>query len=553
MRLNIDRTPHTWLGWNSLGTVLLAGVTLLSALPTLAQEPPPPTTKSVIRVRPDPPRGAGSGATRSAPSTARSGVRTLPAQPVRPRDGVAVARNTQLNVPATETLPNSEPTILPPGATVMSPRRTVSPHETIVESEGEVIDGPPIPEGYMLELDDGGWNVGFPGGACDQCGGMGCAHCGFVGGVLRGWYIRGDYLNWRTSGMDVPALVTTSPAGTAARSAGVLGQPGTTILFGNDSLNTDNRSGGRMMFGVLLDCEQRLMFEGEFFGLNDATTSYTATSTGSPILARPFFNLLAVQTGGGTLPAESSELVAFPNRIGGTITVDAVSQFQGAAARLRYLLCCSESCLPGMFGFGPTMGGYRMELTGGVRALRLDDSLMITENLSVVPTGTINLFDQFQTENEFVGAEIGMLVQTRRGRFSLDMTSRSSFGNTRGTVDINGQTTTNNGTAITSNGGLLALNSNIGSYQEDQFAVVTELGLTLGYDVTPCWRVLVGYSFIYWSRVLRAGDQIDREIDPNQLPPPPNAPVVSPARPAFEFNWTDFWAQGMTVGLEGRW
>ncbi|MFM9066824.1 MAG: BBP7 family outer membrane beta-barrel protein, partial [Planctomycetota bacterium] len=126
-------------------------------------------------------------------------------------------------------------------------------------------------------------------------------------------------------------------------------------------------------------------------------------------------------------------------------------------------------------------------------------------------------------------------------------------GNTRGTVMIDGKTTTVDGSITTSSGGLLALDSNIGTFEQDQLSLVNEMGLNLGYQVAPAWRVIVGYTFIYWSRVLRAGQQIDREIDPNQIPPAPNTAVISPARPAFQFNWTDFWAQGVTVGLEGRW
>ena len=46
-----------------------------------------------------------------------------------------------------------------------------------------------------------------------------------------------------------------------------------------------------------------------------------------------------------------------------------------------------------------------------------------------------------------------------------------------------------------------------------------ELGVTLGYQLNPCWRATLGYTFIYWSRVARAGDQIDRDINPDLFPP----------------------------------
>ena len=57
------------------------------------------------------------------------------------------------------------------------------------------------------------------------------------------FWLRGEYLMWWTSGMDLPPLVTTSPQGTPQNQAGVLGQSGTTILFGGQTVNGDGRSG----------------------------------------------------------------------------------------------------------------------------------------------------------------------------------------------------------------------------------------------------------------------------------------------------------------------
>ena len=55
--------------------------------------------------------------------------------------------------------------------------------------------------------------------------------------VMERLWVRGDYLLWWMPGFNVPALVTTSPAGTPRNQAGRLDQPGTSILFGNSALN----------------------------------------------------------------------------------------------------------------------------------------------------------------------------------------------------------------------------------------------------------------------------------------------------------------------------
>jgi hypothetical protein len=114
------------------------------------------------------------------------------------------------------------------------------------------------------------------------------------------------------------------------------------------------------------------------------------------------------------------------------------------------------------------------------------------------------------------------------------------------------------GSTFTAVGGVLALpNANIGQYSRDVFSVVPEIGVTLGYQVTSRWRATLGYNFLYWSNLIRPGDQIDTTIDvtrvPRFLPPNSNVQPVFPPRPTVLFASTDFWAQGISFGAEYRW
>ena len=72
-----------------------------------------------------------------------------------------------------------------------------------------------------------------------------------------GW-VALDYLFWWTRGMSLPPLVTTSPAGTPLPDAGVLGEPATTVLFGDEQVSDELRSGFRFETGIWLDraCSQ---------------------------------------------------------------------------------------------------------------------------------------------------------------------------------------------------------------------------------------------------------------------------------------------------------
>ena len=101
-------------------------------------------------------------------------------------------------------------------------------------------------------------------------------------------------------------------------------------------------------------------------------------------------------------------------------------------------------------------------------------------------------------------------------------------------------------------GGVLAQPSNIGSYSRDRFAVVPELGAIVGVQITPHVRATLGYTFIFWGPVVRVGDQIDLDVNPDQMAPP-IVPLAGPLRPEFAFQESDYWAQGVSAGVEGRW
>jgi hypothetical protein len=79
------------------------------------------------------------------------------------------------------------------------------------------------------------------------------------------------------------------------------------------------------------------------------------------------------------------------------------------------------------------------------------------------------------------------------------------------------------------------------------------VGINVGYQLTEHLRAFVGYSFLYWTHVARPGDQIDRAVNPTQLPLSTTAPqLTGPARPAPVLRDTDFWAQGISFGVEFR-
>ena len=103
---------------------------------------------------------------------------------------------------------------------------------------------------------------------------------------------------------------------------------------------------------------------------------------------------------------------------------------------------------------------------------------------------------------------------------------------------------------MTAQGGTLALPSNSGIRHGSDFAVVPEVNLNVHYQVTSYLTATVGYSYLYWSSVVRPGDQIDRSVDSRQIPTGQNyVPGVAATSPASQFRRTDFWANGVNFGL----
>lgn len=352
---------------------------------------------------------------------------------------------------------------------------------------------------------------------------------------------RAEYLIWWPEGMRLPPLVTSSPNGTAQALAGVL--PGASILFGNSDVLEGHHDGARFRGGFRI--LPRLGIEADYYALDDEWIRYQATGTaGAPILGRPFFNMLTA--------AEDAELVSFPGLVEGTVTVDANTDLESHGVALRYGLFCEK------IGCGDRQAGgvSRIDILGGYRYMQLDEGLRIREDLTSLNAqnpGTSIVQDSFRTHNDFNGGELGAVWQWEDMRWSLELLAKLAIGATRQEVTIAGNTVlSENGFTQSLPGGLLAQRSNIGRYARKEFTMIPELGATLGFRVTKRLRLTAGYTLVYWSSVVRPGDHVDLDLNPN-LFPPEVIPFVGPLRPTFAWNATDFLAHGMNAGVDYRW
>jgi Putative beta barrel porin-7 (BBP7) len=375
--------------------------------------------------------------------------------------------------------------------------------------------------------------------------------------------------------------------------------PATQTLIGN-TIDNGGRSGGQFVLGGWLDLERTVGVEARYFFLASQSVTRSSSSDGNPALAIPFVD---ANTGQETsYPIAQSNVVNSVLNLGppallhisdttttdvfsGKVAVTSSSRLQGA----EILAVLNPFTVPGM----------RLELLAGCRYLQLDERLDVASTVTHVGSSTTLIdssfgvgspppitdsftaltvrVDQFTTHNYFSGGQVGARGDYRVGRVSLQMEGKLALGVMHEVVDINGSSgfsvtssvtpttiafagpipvAVPSGPAVLSTtssrsvGGLFAQPSNIGNYSRDTFAVIPEGSFKIGYQLTERLRATTGYTFLYLNEVVRAGDQIDRSVNPAFLTSPGS--VAFPARPLFLFKSSDFWAQGVEFGLEFR-
>ena len=385
----------------------------------------------------------------------------------------------------------------------------------------------------------------------------------YAGNRSRYW-ASADLLFLSIKPGQTPPLVTTDTTGGMG---GAIGDPNTAILYGGNQ-GYNMLPGGRFTMGSWLDQGQTSGVEASYFFLNGPSDNFSASSDGAPgslVLARPFINAINLD--------QDRQQISITGISGGSALVSSNSFFQGAQLNGICNLCCScptnccsTSCCQTV-GYQPgyiNQSGYRVDLIGGFQYLNLNENLVITENIAFLPTApppfvpgsTIMVTDVFETRNSFYGGQIGARGEWYRGAWFANVSGQVALGDTHQEVRINGTTvfTSPGGPPNPQPGGFLALPTNIGSYSRDKFSTVDQGSINVGRQLTNNVRVYVGYTLIYWSSVVRPGDQIDPFVNTTQLPTPAGpGTLVGPARPAFAFNDTSLWAQGINAGLQFGW
>jgi hypothetical protein len=367
------------------------------------------------------------------------------------------------------------------------------------------------------------------------------------------FWVSADFLLWWIKDGRLPALVTTGPL--SDRVPGAPGARGTEVLIGGGDVDDGVHPGGRFSAGYWFAPDQSVGIEGSYLFLISQTTHISAHSTGGT--GEPILTLQGLNSG---LLAEAGlgSVIATPQLT--RLLVDTSVQLAGSGGVRIAIDNLFQSAEINGTATLVQRPGFRFNILGGFRYLNfqeclstnVDSSLTLTATnplfrrfldppFGAVATQTISERDDLDTCNDFYGGQIGCRAQFERGRLSLDVVGKLALGATRELVwaDSSGSVSG----IVTTQGEVLGLQPGLSApylfsrsgevYHADhtRFAVVPEFGLTAGYQITDALRATMGYSFIYWSRVSRPGQELDH--------------ALTGAR-----RDTDFWAQGLSWGLE---
>jgi hypothetical protein len=338
----------------------------------------------------------------------------------------------------------------------------------------------------------------------------------------------------------IPPLVSRGSLGDPI--PGALGEPGSFAFLGPGSADTPFQNGGRVSALLWFDRCQTCGIDGSFYGLEQVTHVLAAGSPGndgSLLLSRPFFN--------ANTNTQDADPIAIPNVMGGALVVSMPRQFFGGDFDFRFahdVYCLVPS---------------HLSLLAGGRFLSLTEKLNISEGVvehSEEAQGAFgNVYainDYFSTYNRFYGGQVGVATDTDFGPVTLTINVKVAGGETLQTVKTEGSTLVFEPATRTlsydPSRGLLVQPTNLGRFKRTAFGLVPEATVRVGWAFNSHLQAWVGYNFLYWSDVLRPGDQIDTTV--NLQPVNATNFNTGPHRPAILLNPTSFWVQGLTFGVQ---
>ena len=347
-----------------------------------------------------------------------------------------------------------------------------------------------------------------PAGPCN-CGA--CTECG-------NYWFDADFLMWWRRAQAPPVLASTNFL------------PNGQILFGGENIGNDMRVGARFEAGGYLNYDHVRSVEGRFWALGKSRSTFDSNDLNPTVsVLRPFID---VEPGSPTFNQE----IGLPiNNIGGSVgsmQVALEANVWGGDLLFRH-----------QFHQGH---GARGDILFGYHGSRIDEDIVIEQNFT---NQGVDFYgrDVFNTKNDFHGLVLGVQVVSRQGPWTIDVLGKVAMGDVHQRVNISGFETRDDGVTVeTTPGSLLALPTNIGYRERNKFAVMPEVALETRWQCLENVELSLGYTYLFWSDVMQAGETIDRTINGSQTS---GGTLNGVARPGFIFQDGTYWVHGVNFGL----
>ncbi len=363
----------------------------------------------------------------------------------------------------------------------------------------------------------------------------------------RNFSFEADYVLWFLA----------SSRGTSPLATEGLGQ---TLVRGVDSIHTGQgpASGARLSFGYWQTIENPWIPGGirdagvelNYFFVGNRSVRELDQS--SPVIQRPFLDANNRQLSGF--------VVAAPGLATGGVFASSQAEIWGGEVNFWKNVFFDA---PGTQSVVSVMAGFRY--LDFIQDLRVNSISVYKSDLTNFPAfqsfagNTLRVADSFAAHNQFYGGQVGISSRFYpEDCFFIDFGAKLAIGTTHEEIKILGNQvrTLANGATIAYPAGVLALPTNIGRHSAYRFTQVPELDLKVTAPLARWFDVSIGFSTIYWSRLLRPGSQVDRTLDVTQIPNFPQAAGTSPTglnQPFVPFRQSDLWLLGINIGVEVRW
>jgi hypothetical protein len=287
-----------------------------------------------------------------------------------------------------------------------------------------------------------------------------------------------------------------------------------------------------------IDDERMFGAEANYLFLGQLIKARSIGSSGNPALSIPFFNVTTGQ--------EDTTGLANAPQFSGAAIASVSTRLQGAE----------------LIGVGNMIeeSGVRLQPLLGFRWLNVDERFDFrTSSPTTTPPVSFFTEDRFATRNDFFGGTLGLRGDvTFWDVITVQASGKVSLGSMNQQTSIGGGLVTGGllaaaGFVQSFPAGYFTAPTNRGTHDRSRFAVVPEANVNLSYAVRSWLTLTAGYSFIYISSVARPTDQLDRVLNPSQIPGisgQPATTVVGEARPSYPGSASSFWAHGVNLGVK---